>query len=461
VLLTIEDFCEEVDVNLNRLVDSLTEETGRSSPEERQAWAHSLVPLSRALAAAQRDSHGIGRAQIYLSNVALEYRLPSASAWCDAVLLGEDTKGLARAVIVELKHWQTEQDKSGPEEGLIYHKGRLTLHPAEQVRGYTEYCRRFHSAVLDLNAEVDGCVFFTRKTPLEAYLAEPHSQLCSRFPVFCQESGANGGMGQYLGERLVAANTGFADAFVRGRYKQDRNILVQVAGALRNSADRPFQLVDRQLEGFHRVMLGLRNAAEGTRRHVIVVQGPPGSGKSALAVNLWIEAALNHNGRGNVVFVSTSSSQNTNWGDVFDRNGGRHIGSGMVLKANDFKPPIGHRVVERLRRRGFAMSAATWRENLKAFEQHEQHLAPPASEHFISVVDEAHALMNPDGHKIGFPRGWYPWVGPQAFHIIRNSQVSVFLMDGDQSLSRQRNDNGCRYPRLRPPSWGQPSNGST
>jgi hypothetical protein len=35
MLLTVEDFCDEVDINLNKLVDSLTGETGRASPEER------------------------------------------------------------------------------------------------------------------------------------------------------------------------------------------------------------------------------------------------------------------------------------------------------------------------------------------------------------------------------------------------------------------------------------------
>lgn len=123
MLWTVEDFCNAVDINLNALVDSLTEETGRSSPEERKAWSHSLVPLSKALASAQEAADGIGRAQIYLGNVALEYRLPSASAWCDAVLLGQDRAGAPQVVIIELKHWQTEQDKSGPEEGLIIHKG--------------------------------------------------------------------------------------------------------------------------------------------------------------------------------------------------------------------------------------------------------------------------------------------------------------------------------------------------
>ena len=50
------------------------------------------------------------------------------------------------------------------------------------------------------------------------------------------------------------------------------------------------------------------------------------------------------------------------------------------------------------------------------------------------AVDEAHALINPVGHNLGFPRGWCPQVGPQVFHIIRASKISVFLLDCKQSF---------------------------
>jgi hypothetical protein len=61
--------------------------------------------------------------------------------------------------------------------------------------------------------------------------------------------------------------------------------------------------------------------------------------------------------------------------------------------------------------------------------------------HFISVVDEAHALLNPispvfSGNKFG---GWCLQMGPQAYHVIRQSQISVFLMDGRQSMDVYKN----------------------
>lgn len=56
--------------------------------------------------------------------------------------------------------------------------------------------------------------------------------------------------------------------------------------------------------------------------------------------------------------------------------------------------------------------------------------------HFLSVVDEAHALINPvaDGFSSNKTAGWCFQMGPQVYHIIRESQVSIFFTDGKQSF---------------------------
>ena len=79
-------------------------------------------------------------------DLSLEYRLPASSSWCDVVLLGRGADSRA-ALMLELKNWNIAEDRPGPRPGLVWHKGALTLHPSDQVRGYVEYCQRFHSAI--------------------------------------------------------------------------------------------------------------------------------------------------------------------------------------------------------------------------------------------------------------------------------------------------------------------------
>jgi hypothetical protein len=53
----------------------------------------------------------------------------------------------------------------------------------------------------------------------------------------------------------------------------------------------------------------------------------------------------------------------------------------------------------------------------------------------VSIVDEAHALVDPTVPKVEgvAASGWCVQAGPQGYHIIRSSRITVFLMDSEQS----------------------------
>jgi hypothetical protein len=154
VLLTIREFIELAGSGMSTLADRLQDETGRFGEEEVKAWRASLPLVAQTFKRAD-----LGGFHVQLGsrsgNLALEYRLPAASSWCDMVLLGRGESAPV-ALMVELKHWDIAGDQPGPRPGLVLHQGRPMLHPSEQVRGYAEYCQRFHSTVLEHRAEVSG-----------------------------------------------------------------------------------------------------------------------------------------------------------------------------------------------------------------------------------------------------------------------------------------------------------------
>jgi hypothetical protein len=43
--------------------------------------------------------------------------------------------------------------------------GQMKGHPSDQVKGYVEQCRSFHSAIHERKAAVHGCVVFTSSRP--------------------------------------------------------------------------------------------------------------------------------------------------------------------------------------------------------------------------------------------------------------------------------------------------------
>ena len=182
MLITIEEFRRRVQTDTSGLVSRLQEETGRYGSEEAQAWESSFAKLSLAFEAPSfQPLHLFFGSR---GNLALEYQLPAASSWADVVLLGR-YEAASAAVIIELKNWTTAADRPGKAEGLIDRGGRQELHPSDQVRGYTEYCRRFHSAIED-DAKVHGCVLFTHQSYTHAYTSAPNEKLTREYQSLLQ-----------------------------------------------------------------------------------------------------------------------------------------------------------------------------------------------------------------------------------------------------------------------------------
>ena len=499
MLTQVRSFCERVEQDLAGLVDDLQAETGRGGADERQAWMRSLPKLSVILAKAEIDPIHLHLGAS--ADVSFEYRLPASSSWCDAILLGR--KGSRPStVILELKDWDLTGDLPGPRESLIEHKGSLYLHPSEQVRGYVEYCRQFHSAVIDTDAEVSGCVLFTNKGDPSVYRQAPHSDLIDDYPVFSTaESDAR--ILPFLTAQLTEPDAEFAGKFVNGTYRQNRSFIVQVSQAIKESKATPYVLLDEQRRGFELCMQAIEEvdwSSTGTDRRVIIIEGPPGSGKSVIAANLWAELAgdqrlsgkdagpyasaadrltqrpttatimesrrteplksyrgfsqsadeeptppLSTGGHSggihemelrpsqNVVLTTTSASQKSNWEEMF-AHVGTSVARGIVKSANQYNPGLSPTWVKSQREEGKSIEVAQWRENVKYFLSAKPNRSPDLG-FAVSICDESHALIDPTvlGAEGVPPSGWTMHAGPQVFHIIRSSRVSIFLGDGEQS----------------------------
>jgi hypothetical protein len=433
--------------DLHTLVRDLQEMTGRFGDAEAGAWTASLPKLSTALAIpALQPMHLYfeGRGQ-----VALEYQLPASSSWCDVVLLGSN-ENRASAVIVELKDWATRADKPGKAEGLIERSGRQELHPSDQVRGYVEYCRHFHSAVLEHSAVVGGCVLFTRDFVTKPYTLLPNDSLVAGFPLFTMTRGdLDERLPTYLLGFLKHPDEAFAQAFSRGHYKQTRSFVCQIGAQIKDPKSRAFELLDNQRRAFVlcRVaieeMLSNRDGGDA-KRNVLIVQGPPGSGKSAIAAKLWSELVTNPALRdGDIVFTTTSLSQNSNWIHLFDQFAGRGVGAGVIRKASSYTPLSTHRVgqLRGLHGDSFLADAGRWRENLDLLRKMGEPFRDGAQDlqNLVTIVDEAHALINPEHSEGRGQFGFAPTLGPQGFHIIRSSVLTVLLVDPEQGFRHREN----------------------
>lgn len=459
--IKVQDFCDYISSDAKGFVLYLERETKRNmSISEKAELEASYRAVSTLLTKTVKKNPRIAYVDLTTTDMLLEYKIPGAPSWCDLVLLGKGHEK-NQVIIVELKNYRaSSKDNPGEYEGLINHNGDERLHPADQVKGYTEYCRGFHSTVVESGANVDGCVYFTSKINLEPYKAAPNDKLTSNYPVFNTE--VEDELSDYISSRIEEPDEIFAAQFVNGFYKQDRNILKQVAESLKKKGDmfaasaRPFVLIDKQKEGYLLASKVLRDVLKTDGKHVIIVQGPPGSGKSAVAVNLWIDAVLKYPAKGNVVYVTTSGCQNDNWVKTFKKN---TKVKDVIVTANSFNPgmngstmknhyiPIYERIDMSIPKPedkymfkkptgGYTMRYDKFRDYLKYMQEHNETKNYKENLNAISIVDEAHALINPiaNNFRSNKSAGWCVQMGPQAWHIINESQVSIFFTDNKQSF---------------------------
>jgi DUF2075 family protein len=447
MLITVEGFRSRVDHDPAGLISELQELTGRYGSEEAQAWQSSLSQLSRIFRAPSFQP-----LHLYFGSrghLALEYQLPASAAWCDVVLLGAHTSTRS-AVILELKNWTTRGDRPGRYEGLIERQGRQELHPAEQVKGYAQYCQRFHSAVADRRAAVHGCVVFTRDRWTDAYSAAPNSELVASFPLFSvAPDDINDRFPAFFKDRLTAPDEEFAHAFASGRYRQTRGFMAQIGAQILNPQAQVFELLDEQRKAFAVCRATIHESfvapmSRVTPKKVIIITGPPGSGKSVIAARLWASLVTDPGlPDGDVVFTTTSMSQNSNWTHLFDQAAGLPGAGGAVRKATAYTPITTHRLGQLRRRHGdsFLTDPERWRDNLEVLRATGTPFREGArdNQNLITIVDEAHALIDPEDPRARGQYGFATSLGPQAYHIIRTSLLTVFLLDPLQGFRQREN----------------------
>lgn len=443
MLLQVSEFRRRVDSGMDGLVAELSEQTGRGGYAEKAAWQSSLLAVRNAFSAPAFDELDVFFGS--RGNLALEYRMPGGSSWADMVLLGRHEKKPA-GVLIELKNWITQGDIPGIGEGLMERRGGMDQHPSAQVAGYVEWCQNFHSAVQDRDAGVHGCVLFTKDAYYHTYGLPPNAELTRRYPCFSTAANdVKDRLPEFFAGRITEPDHDFAREFVEGSYRQNRSFVALVGEQILSTDRSPFVLLDGQRKAFDVVRARVEQILAKRRpvKTVILVYGPPGSGKSAVAAKVWASLVSNpQTAGGNIVVTTTSASQNSNWKRLFERAGGSRGASGSVVAATGYTP-IHTTNFGRLRDQypSAFRDAAQWRHNMDMLRSFipEFRSGSRDDEFLVSIVDEAHALVNPEHVEGRGQHGFAVAFGPQAYHTIRCSTVTVFLLDAQQGFRDQEN----------------------
>src|SRR5207249_3553417 len=151
----------------------------------------------------------------------------------------------------------------------------------------------------------------------------PNDKLTREYPIV---TNAREDIEQYFPSffesRLTEPDEEFAKRFATGRYRQQRGFVAQIGAQILHPETTPFELLDNQRRAFALCKAVveecfLTSAKCESKKRVVIVEGPPGSGKSAIAARLWASLVTDKRlPEGGVVFTTTSQSQNSNWSAI-------------------------------------------------------------------------------------------------------------------------------------------------
>ena len=149
---------------------------------------------------------------------------------------------------------------------------------------------------------------------------------------------------------------------------------------------------------------------------------------------MWAEAVKCLDGKETVVFSTTSSAQRKNWEKLFKQAGRHRVAGGLVKTANSYNPGITSHWVNLKKAAGENINIRDYKNNIQIYLQ--EHTSKCKDDlYFLSIVDEAHALIDTVKAQPGvFNGGHELHAGPQGWHIIRSSRITIFLLDTNQSF---------------------------
>lgn len=261
----------------------------RPSPSEENSWRNSLRAVSQVFEHGRLLDHGI----------ILEYQLPLTSLRLDCLISGRNQNGRDEAVIIELKQWSGCETASEPDlvRTIVGQAKREVLHPSAQVGQYCHYLTDVHTAFHE-GAEpivLSGCAYLHN---YEAEKGDPlfssqYANLLHKSPVFSADDVDP--LTDYLRSRLQRGEGGpVLDRIERSRYKPSKKLLEHLAKIVEGVP--AFTLLDEQKVVFDKIFFAVKDAVPHRKKHIFLVHGGPGTGKSVIAIQLMAQLSK-HEGR--------------------------------------------------------------------------------------------------------------------------------------------------------------------
>lgn len=257
----------------------------RPSESEVRSWESSLQFMANVL-----DDRSLPDN----ASVAVEFQIPSSSKRIDVLLSGLTDDGRPSLVVVELKQWSSSEATNM--DGILRAEryGGHNIdgpHPSYQAWSYAELLRGFNASCEEAHpghVAVHPCAYLHNHPvhKAEANIRSPfYANYLSAAPVFLAGPNEQKKLRTFIAKHIQKGDDGaVVDLVESGTIRPSKELAKEIGNLLKGNP--AFVLVDEQKTVFEHIKkLALEPSRPGAK-HVVIVKGGPGTGKSVVAVNL-------------------------------------------------------------------------------------------------------------------------------------------------------------------------------
>jgi uncharacterized protein len=318
--------------------------------------------------------------------IAVEFQVPLSSKRLDFTITGKNENGEEHVVLIELKRWSSAEKTEKDAIVKTRFKGGMaeTSHPSYQAWSYSALLQGFNQTIYDEEIQLNPCAYL-HNYPDDGVINDSfYGEYIEKAPLFLKPDGAR--LRDFIKKYIKYGDD--KDILYRidsGKIKPSKILSDSVASMLKGNKE--FVLIDDQ-KLVYETALALGKKASVERKHVFIVEGGPGTGKSVVAINLLVEfTKTGLNSR----YVSKNAAPRT----VYESKLTGHLRKSEISNL-------------------FSGSGAFINTEKSFFD--------------VLVVDEAHRLNEKSG--------LYKNLGEnQVKELISSSKFSVFFIDEDQKVT--------------------------
>jgi DUF2075 family protein len=217
------------------------------------------------------------------AGVAVEYRVNGRAYRIDFMLSGKDAKGRESLFIVELKQW-TDIEFSELEDHVKTYLGggmRDTLHPAYQAWSYASHLNMYNEYIYENEVQVKACAYLHNCADAQVVNSSRYEEKLREVSVFIK--GQANDLRNVI-STVIKEGTGIQllQKIDQSRIRPSIQLAESVSTMLKGKEE--FVLLDKQKTVLEKIVHASNNSSKNSK-HVLIVKGGPGTGKSVISIN--------------------------------------------------------------------------------------------------------------------------------------------------------------------------------